>query len=92
MKKILSMLLAVMMLVGSLPVSLAEDVPAAETQAAFAGTLSIEQTPNDVVIGDTVRLKANVKNANLDYSLKGQLLIRIPSRRKRKRPTSSALF
>ena len=68
MKKIMSMLLAVIMLFCGLQIAAAEEGQAAEESVAFTGTLSVSGRKT-AEVGETVDVKAVVSNANMGYSI-----------------------
>ena len=68
MKKMMSMLLAVIMLFCGLQIAAAEEGQAAEESVAFTGTLSVSGRKT-AEVGETVDVKAVVSNANMGYSV-----------------------
>ncbi|MBQ6513315.1 MAG: hypothetical protein IJI09_01205 [Clostridia bacterium] len=68
MKKIMSMLLAVIMLFCGLQIAAAEEGQVAEESVAFTGSLSVSGRKT-AEVGETVDVKAVVSNANMGYSI-----------------------
>ena len=71
MKKIISILLAVMILTSMTTVAMAAKKQT--KSAAFTGELLVEGPKAKMKPGAMIELKAKVKNANLSYSVKWQL-------------------
>jgi len=69
MKKLISIILAVMMLTGMAAIASAE-----KGKASFTGSMSVAD-PADAVPGEQVVLRAGIEDANLDYTVTWQIYV-----------------